>query len=39
MCRRGSTMIAVVTDKVVVYVMAIVEEVVYVDEEVRCTMY
>ena len=42
MCRRGSTRLAVVTDKVVVYIMDIAEEVVCVDEEVEeslCTMY
>ena len=35
MCRRGSTRIAVVTDKLVVYIMDILEEVVCVDEEVE----
>jgi len=34
MCRRRSTMLAVVTDKVVVYIIAIVEDVVCVDVEV-----
>jgi len=32
-CRRGRTMLAVVTDKVVVYIIAIVEDVVCVDME------
>jgi len=36
MCRRGSTRIALVTDKVVVYIVAIVEDVVCVDMEVQC---
>ena len=35
MCRRGSTRIAVITDKVVVYIVAIVEDVVCVDVEVQ----
>ena len=35
MCRRGSTRIALVTDKVVVYIIAIVEDVVCVDMEVQ----
>ena len=35
MCRRRSTRLAVVTDKVVVYIIAIVEDVVCVDKEVE----
>ena len=35
MCRRRSTRLAVVTDKVVVYIIAIVENVVCVDVEVQ----
>ena len=35
MCRHGSTRLAVVTDKVVVYIVAIVEDVVCVDVEVQ----
>ena len=35
MCRRGSTRLAVVTDKVVVYIIDIVEDVVCVDVEVQ----
>jgi len=35
MCRHGSTRLAVVTDKVVVYIIAIVEGVVCVDVEVQ----
>jgi len=35
MCRHGGTMLAVVTDKVVVYIIAIVEDVVCVDVEVQ----
>jgi len=35
MCRRGSTRLAVVTDKEVVYIVAIVEDVVRVDVEVQ----
>jgi len=33
MCRHGSTMLAMVTDKAVVYSIAIVEDVVCVDME------
>jgi len=36
MCRRRRTRLAVVTDKVVVYIIAIVEDVVCVDMEVQC---
>ena len=35
MCRHGSTRLAVVTDKLVVYIIAIVEDVVRVDVEVQ----
>ena len=35
MCRHGITRIAVVTDKVVVYIVSIVEDVVCVDVEVQ----
>ena len=35
MCRPRSTRLAVVTDKVVVYIIAIVEDVVCVDVEVQ----
>ena len=35
MCRRRSTRLAGVTDKVVVYILAIVEDVVCVDMEVQ----
>jgi len=35
MCRRESTRLAVVTDKVVVYIVAIVVDVVCVDMEVQ----
>ena len=35
MCRHGSTRLAVVTDKVVVYIVATVEDVVCVDVEVQ----
>ena len=35
MCRHGSTRLAVVTDKVVVYIISIVEDVVCVDVEVQ----
>ena len=35
MCRHGSTRLAVVTDKVVVYIMDIVEDVVCEDVEVH----
>jgi len=36
MCRHGSTRLAVVTDKVVVYIIDIVEDDVCVDVEVQC---
>jgi len=35
MCRRGSTRLVVVTDKIVVYIIVIIEGVVCVDVEVQ----